>query len=138
MTIKKGNIKIVVDKLNSYAILQKNIDYIEKKIKMIDHEITKVKIIRFDESRGKVIEYRTEKLLDEKTKLVNKLNDLKLENKFILEAINSLEGIEREIIIEFYFKNYSITDISSNKNYSERYIRKIRTNALLKLLIYLN
>ncbi len=55
-----------------------------------------------------------------------------------MEAINSLEVIEREIIIDFYFKKYSVLKISSNKNYSERYIRKIRANALLKLLMYLN
>ncbi len=133
MTIKKDSIKIVVDKLNSYAILQKNIDYIEKKIKMIEHELTKVKIIKFDENRGKVTEYRTEKLLDEKTKLVNKLNDLKLEKKFIIEAVNSLEGIEKEIIIDFYFKNYSISKISNIKLYSDRRIRQIREKALSKL-----
>lgn len=128
----------VVDKLNSYALMQKNIDYIEKKIKMIESELGKIRVSSFEENRRVANNYRIEKLLDEKTKLFNKLNDLKLENEFILEAVNSLERIEREIIIEFYFKNYSVFEISSNKNYSERYIRKIRANALLKLLMYLN
>lgn len=128
----------VVDKLNSYALMQKNIDYIEKKIKMIESELGKIRVSSFEENRRVADNYRIEKLLDEKTKLFNKLNDLKLENEFILEAVNSLERIEREIIIEFYFKNYSVFEISSNKNYSERYIRKIRANALLKLLMYLN
>ncbi len=138
MTIKKDSIEIVTKKLNSYTILQKNIDYIEKKIKMIDHELTKVKIIKFEENRGKVNEYRTEKLLDNKMQLINKLNELKLEKKFIVEAINALDEMEREIIIDFYFKNYSIAKISTNKNYSERYIRKIRNNALLELVMYLS
>ena len=105
---------------------------------MIDHELTKVRIIKFEENRGEVNEYRTEKLLDDKVQLTNKLNDLKLEKKFIIEAVNSLEGIEKEIIVDVYFKNYSISKISTNKNYSERYIRKIRNNALLELLMYLS
>ena len=133
MAIKKDSIKIVVDKLNSYAVLQKNIDYIEKKIKMIDHELTKVKIIKFEENRGEVNEYRAEKLLDDKVQLTNKLKDLKLEKKFIIEAVNSLEGIEKEIIVDVYFKNYSISKISTNKNYSERHVRRIRDYALHKL-----
>ncbi len=138
MAIKKDGMKIVVDKLNSYAVLQKNIDYTEKKIKMIDHELTKIKIIKFEENRGEVNEYRTEKLLDDKVKLTNKLNDLKLEKKFIIEAVNSLEGIEREIIIDFYLKKNSISHISINKNYSDRYLRNIRNKALDKLSLYLN
>ena len=138
MGIKKESTRNVVEKLNSYAVIQKNIEYIEKKLKMIESELSKIKVSKLEENRGGVNNYRIEKLLDEKTKLVNKLNDLKLEKKFIIEAINSLEGIEREIIIDFYFKNHSIFKISANKNYSERYIRKIRNNALSKLLIYLN
>ena len=138
MTIKKDSIKIVVDKLNSYAVLQKNIDYIEKKIKMIDHELTKVKIIKFEENRGEVNEYRTEKLLDDKVQLTNKLNDLKLEKKFIIEAVNSLEGIEKEIIVYIYFKNYSISQISNIKLYSDRRIRQIRQKALNKLIVLFN
>lgn len=136
--INKGSTRDVVDKLNSYALIQKSIEYIEKKIKMIESELIKIKVSNFEKSRGGVNNYRIEKLLDEKIKLFNRLNDLKLENKFIVEAVNSLEKLEKEIIIEFYFKNYSVLKISSNKNYSERYIRKIRANALLKLLIYLN
>lgn len=136
--INKGDTRDVVDKLNSYALMQKNIEYVEKKIKIVENELSKIRVSNFEENRGKANNYRIEKLLDEKTKLFNKLNDLKLEKKFIVEAINSLEAIEREIIIDFYFKKYSVLKISSNKNYSERYIRKIRANALLKLLMYLN
>ena len=105
---------------------------------MVESELSKIRVSTFEENRGEANNYRIEKLLDEKTKLFNKLNDLKLKKKFIMEAINSLEVIEREIIIDFYFKKYSVLKISSNKNYSERYIRKIRANALLKLLMYLN
>ena len=136
--INKGDTRDVVDKLNSYALMQKNIEYVKKKIKMVESELSKIRVSTFEENRGEANNYRIEKLLDEKTKLINKLNDLKIKQKFIMEAINSLEVIEREIIIDFYFKKYSVLKISSNKNYSERYIRKIRANALLKLLMYLN
>lgn len=138
MGIKKENTKNVVDKLNSYALTQKNIEYIEKKLKIIESELSKIKVSKLEENRGGVNNYRIEKLLDEKTKLVNKLNDLKLEKKFIVEAINSLEGIEREIIIDFYFKNYSISQISNIKLYSDRRIRQIKENALNKLSLLFN
>lgn len=135
---KNDDFKKIIKKLESVGFLEKNIGYIDKKIKMIDHELTKVKITRFKERRGGGNEYRIEKLLDEKSQLTNKLNDLKLEKKFIIEAVNSLEGIEKEIIIKFYFKNYSISDISLNKNYSDRYIREIKKKAIFKLSKYLN
>lgn len=135
---KNDDFKKIIKKLESVGFLEKNIGYIEKKIKMIDHELTKVKITRLKEIRGRGNEYRIEKLLDEKSQLTNKLNDLKLEKKFIIEAVNSLEGIEKEIIIKFYFKNYSISDISLNKNYSDRYIREIKKKAIFKLSKYLN
>lgn len=135
---KNDDFKKIIKKLESVGFLEKNIGYIEKKIKMIDHELTKVKITRFKERRGGGNEYRIEKLLDKKSQLTNKLNDLKLEKKFIIEAVNSLEGIEKEIIIKFYFKNYSISDISLNKNYSDRYIREIKKKAIFKLSKYLN
>ena len=58
---------------------------------------------------GGVNNYRIEKLLDEKTKLVNKLNDLKLEKKFIVEAVNTLDNVEKNIINAIYFNiNVSI------------------------------
>ena len=138
MGIKKESTRNVVEKLNSYAVIQKNIEYIEKKLKMIESELSKIKVSKLEENRGGVNNYRIEKLLDEKTKLVNKLNDLKLEKKFIVEAINSLEGIEREIIIDFYFKNYSISQISNIKLYSDRRIRQIKQNALNKLSLLFN
>ena len=138
MGIKKENTKNVVDKLNSYALTQKNIEYIEKKLKIIESELSKIKVSKLEENRGGVNNYRIEKLLDEKTNLVNKLNDLKLEKKFIVEAINSLDGIEREIIIDFYFKNYSISQISNIKLYSDRRIRQIKQNALNKLSLLFN
>ena len=138
MGIKKESTRNVVEKLNSYAVIQKNIEYIEKKLKMIESELSKIKVSKIEENRGGVNNYRIEKLLDEKTKLVNKLNDLKLEKKFIIEAINSLDGIEREIIIDFYFKNYSISQISNIKLYSDRRIRQIKQNALNKLSLLFN
>ena len=138
MGIKKESTRNVVEKLNSYAVIQKNIEYIEKKLKMIESELSKIKVSKIEENRGGVNNYRIEKLLDEKTKLVNKLNDLKLEKKFIVEANNSLEGIEREIIIDFYFKNYSISQISNIKLYSDRRIRQIKQNALNKLSLLFN
>ena len=138
MGIKKESTRNVVEKLNSYAVIQKNIEYIEKKLKIIESELSKIKVSKLEENRGGVNNYRIEKLLDEKTKLVNKLNDLKLEKKFIVEAINSLEGIEREIIIDFYFKNYSISQISNIKLYSDRRIRQIKQNALNKLSLLFN
>ena len=138
MGIKKESTKNVVDKLNSYALTQKNIEYIEKKLKMIESELSKIKVSKLEENRGGINNYRIEKLLDEKTNLVNKLNDLKLEKKFIIEAINSLDGIEREIIIDFYFKNYSISQISNIKLYSDRRIRQIKQNALNKLSLLFN
>ena len=138
MGIKKESTRNVVEKLNSYAVIQKNIEYIEKKLKMIESELSKIKVSKLEENRGGVNNYRIEKLLDEKTKLVNKLNDLKLEKKFIIEAINSLDGIEREIIIDFYFKNYSISQISNIKLYSDRRIRQIKQNALNKLSLLFN
>ena len=130
MGIKKESTRNVVEKLNSYAVIQKNIEYIEKKLKMIESELSKIKVSKLEENRGGVNNYRIEKLLDEKTNLVNKLNDLKLEKKFIIEAVNSLEGIEREIIIEFFFKRNSISKISKNKCYCESYIRKLKSNAI--------
>ena len=138
MGIKKESTRNVVEKLNSYAVIQKNIEYIEKKLKMIESELSKIKVSKLEENRGGVNNYRIEKLLDEKTNLVNKLNDLKLEKKFIVEAINSLDGIEREIIIDFYFKNYSISQISNIKLYSDRRIRQIKQNALNKLSLLFN
>ena len=138
MGIKKESTRNVVEKLNSYAVIQKNIEYIEKKLKMIESELSKIKVSKLEENRGGVNNYRIEKLLDEKTNLVNKLNDLKLEKKFIIEAINSLDGIEREIIIDFYFKNYSISQISNIKLYSDRRIRQIKQNALNKLSLLFN
>ena len=130
MGIKKESTRNVVEKLNSYAVIQKNIEYIEKKLKIIESELSKIKVSKLEENRGGVNNYRIEKLLDEKTNLVNKLNDLKLEKKFIEEAVNSLEGIEREIIIEFFFERNSISKISKNKCYCESYIRKLKSNAI--------
>lgn len=138
MAIKKDSIKIVVDKLNSYAALQKNIEYLDKKIKIIDHELTKVKITRFEERRGGGNEYRIEKLLDKKSQLTNKLNDLKLEKKFIVEAVNSLDGIEREIIVDFYFKNLNISQIAKKFLYSETHVRRLKSNAITALEKFLN
>ena len=105
---------------------------------MIDHELTKVKIVQFRETRGQATQDRIERLLDEKIKLDDKLNELKLEAQFIAAAINTLDDIKRGVITDFYFKKYSVAKISTNKNYSERYIRKIRNNALLELIMYLN
>lgn len=138
MTIRKDSIKIVVDKLNSYAMLQKSIEYIEKKLKIIDGELSKIKVSKFEENRGGVNGYRIEKLLDDKVQLINKLNDLKLERKFIIEAVNSLQGIEKEIIVDVYFKNYSISKISNIKLYSDRRIRQIKEEALNKLSLLIN
>ena len=101
MGIKKENTKNVVDKLNSYALTQKNIEYIEKKLKIIESELSKIKVSKLEEYRGGVNNYRIEKLLDEKTNLVNKLNDLKLEKKFIVEAVNTLDNVEKK-----YYKCY--------------------------------
>lgn len=76
--------------------------------------------------------------MDEKTKLVNKLNDLKLEKKFIIEAINSLDGIEREIIIDFYFKNLNISKIAKKFLYSEIHVRRLKSSAIVALERILN
>ena len=138
MGIKKESTRNVVEKLNSYAVIQKNIEYIEKKLKIIESELSKIKVSKLEENRGGVNNYRIEKLLDEKTKLVNKLNDLKLEKKFIVEAINSLEGIEREIIIDFYFKNLNISKIAKKFLYSETHVRRLKSSAIVALERILN
>ena len=130
MGIKKENTKNVVDKLNSYAVIQKNIEYIEKKLKMIESELSKIKVSKLEENRGGVNNYRIEKLLDEKTKLVNKLNDLKLEKKFIVEAVNTLDNVEKNIINAIYFN----INVSIKNMYSERHLRRIRDSALHKLV----
>ena len=130
MGIKKENTKNVVDKLNSYALTQKNIEYIEKKLKIIESELSKIKVSKLEENRGGVNNYRIEKLLDEKTKLVNKLNDLKLENKFIVEAVNTLDNVEKNIINAIYFN----INVSIKNMYSERHLRRIRDSALHKLV----
>ena len=114
MGIKKESTKNVVEKLNSYAVIQKNIEYIEKKLKIIESELSKIKVSKLEENRGGVNNYRIEKLLDEKTKLVNKLNDLKLEKKFIVEAVNTLDNVEKNIINAIYFNiNVSIKNMYS-------------------------
>lgn len=64
---KNDDFKKIIKKLESVGFLEKNIGYIEKKIKMIDHELTKVKITRLKERKGGGNEYRIEKLLDEKS-----------------------------------------------------------------------
>lgn len=130
MGIKKENTKNVVDKLNSYALTQKNIEYIEKKLKIIESELSKIKVSKLEENRGGVNNYRIEKLLDEKTKLVNKLNDLKLEKKFIVEAVNTLDNVEKNIINAIYFN----INVSIKNMYSERHLRRIRDSALHKLV----
>ena len=130
MGIKKENTKNVVDKLNSYALTQKNIEYIEKKLKIIESELSKIKVRKLEENRGGVNNYRIEKLLDEKTKLVNKLNDLKLEKKFIVEAVNTLDNVEKNIINAIYFN----INVSIKNMYSERHLRRIRDSALHKLV----
>ena len=107
-------------------------EYIEKKIEILDYDLAKLY------SNKDVNGHRIKKLLDEKTKLINDLDDLKLEKKFIVEAVNILEGIEREVIIDFYFKNYSVTQISTLKLYSDRRIRQIKKKALLKLSLLFN
>ena len=130
MGIKKENTKNVVDKLNSYALTQKNIEYIEKKLKIIESELSKIKVSKLEENRGGVNNYRIEKLLDEKTNLVNKLNDLKLEKKFIVEAVNTLDNVEKNIINAIYFN----VNVSIKNMYSERHLRRIRDSALHKLV----
>ena len=130
MGIKKENTKNVVDKLNSYELTQKNIEYIEKKLKIIESELSKIKVSKLEENRGGVNNYRIEKLLDEKTKLVNKLNDLKLEKKFIVEAVNTLDNVEKNIINAIYFN----INVSIKNMYSERHLRRIRDSALHKLV----
>ena len=135
---KNDDFKKIIKKLESVGFLEKNIGYIEKKIKMIDHELTKVKITRLKERRGGGNEYRIEKLLDEKSQLTNKLNDLKLEKKFIIEAVNSLDVNEREIIIDFYFKNLNISKIAKKFLYSETHVRRIKNSAIAALVRILN
>ena len=130
MGIKKENTKNVVDKLNSYELTQKNIEYIEKKLKIIESELSKIKVSKLEENRGGVNNYRIEKLLDEKTNLVNKLNDLKLEKKFIVEAVNTLDNVEKNIINAIYFN----INVSIKNMYSERHLRRIRDSALHKLV----
>ena len=68
--------------------------------------------------------------MDEKTKLVNKLNDLKLEKKFIVEAVNTLDNVEKNIINAIYFN----INVSIKNMYSERHLRRIRDSALHKLV----
>ena len=130
MGIKKESTRNVVEKLNSYAVIQKNIEYIEKKLKMIESELSKIKVSKLEENRGGVNNYRIEKLLDEKTNLVNKLNDLKLEKKFIVEAVNTLDNVEKNIINAIYFN----INVSIKNMYSERHLRRIRDSALHKLV----
>ena len=130
MGIKKESTRNVVEKLNSYAVIQKNIEYIEKKLKMIESELSKIKVSKLEENRGGVNNYRIEKLLDEKTNLVNKLNDLKLEKKFIVEAVNTLDNVEKNIINAIYFN----VNVSIKNMYSERHLRRIRDSALHKLV----
>ena len=130
MGIKKESTRNVVEKLNSYAVIQKNIEYIEKKLKIIESELSKIKVSKLEENRGGVNNYRIEKLLDEKTKLVNKLNDLKLEKKFIVEAVNTLDNVEKNIINAIYFN----INVSIKNMYSERHLRRIRDSALHKLV----
>ena len=135
---KNDDFKKIIKKLESVGFLEKNIGYIEKKIKMIDHELTKVKITRLKERKGGGNEYRIEKLLDEKSQLTNKLNDLKLEKKFIIEAVNSLDVNEREIIIDFYFKNLNISKIAKKFLYSEIHVRRLKSSAIVALERILN
>ena len=130
MGIKKESTRNVVEKLNSYAVIQKNIEYIEKKLKITESELSKIKVRKLEENRGGVNNYRIEKLLDEKTKLVNKLNDLKLEKKFIVEAVNTLDNVEKNIINAIYFN----INVSIKNMYSERHLRRIRDSALHKLV----
>ena len=62
MGIKKENTKNVVDKLNSYALTQKNIEYIEKKLKIIESELSKIKVSKLEENWGGVNNYRIENM----------------------------------------------------------------------------
>ena len=129
---KDKNFKDTIEKLESVNLIEKNMEYIEKKIEILDYDLAKL------HSNKDVNGYRIKKLLHEKTKLINDLDDLKLEKKFIVEAVNILEGVEREVIIDFYFKNYSVTQISNLKLYSDRRIRQIKKKALLKLSLLFN
>lgn len=130
MNSKKDNRKVVIDKLKSYATMQKSIEYKEKKIKIIDHELTRVRVTRFEEIKGGGDEYRVEKLLDEKHQLVNQINNLKLEKNLLMEAVNSLDEKQREIIVDFYFKKNNITKIAQKILYSETHVRRIRSHAI--------
>ena len=55
MGIKKESTRNVVEKLNSYAVIQKNIEYIEKKLKIIESELSKIKVSKLEENREELI-----------------------------------------------------------------------------------
>ena len=53
------------------------------------------------------------------------------------EAVDCLKGIDREIIILRYFKNYTQTEIAKMKNESQSKISRIESRALGKIRSYL-
>lgn len=138
MTVDKNSLKEVEKKLKSYPMLQKKIESIRKRLEIINHGLTNVKTFKLDNIRCGSNDYKIEKLLDEKTKLINELNYLEVEKKLIVEMVNILDGIEREIIIEFYFKNLHISKIAEQLSYSESQIRRVKTNAITNLKGILN
>lgn len=72
---KDKNFKDTIEKLESVNLIEKNMEYKEKKIEILDYDLAKL------HSNKDVNGHRIKKLLDEKTKLINDLDDLKLEKK---------------------------------------------------------
>lgn len=127
----------VIKKLKEYAVIQRDINFIRNKIKILDNKITRIKTSNLDDVKNTKDDYRIEKLIDEKTDLNVKLNHRYLEKDFIEDALNMLHKNDKKILIDYYCKKYSLVKISLNEMYSERQIRRKKENALKNLSEFL-
>lgn len=119
-----------IQKLENVMLLKKSIKYLEDRISIIDEQLIRCKTSNYSDDKGDYNADLKEELMDKKNEYINILTKNTIELKSIEDAIDLLEGIEREVITDFYMNNYSVFEIAKNKSYSESYIRKVKQSGI--------
>lgn len=125
--------KAAEEKVKRYTFFKTKIGYYNKKIQLIDCELQNIKSMSLEEIKGTGNGNKKEKLIDQKTLLEKQIKEMTLEAKFIEEAINLLDKIEKEILIDYYVHKLTINVIAQKQKYSECRIRQIKQKTLVKL-----
>lgn len=128
----------IIRSLKSYITLKTKMNYIADKIKLIDDALSKCRTANLSEIRGVGEEYKIEKLIDEKNIEISKLKRLEIDKQLILTMVGTLEGIKKEVVIQYYLKGISINEIANDKKYTPRYIRKIKSIAIDNIFKFIN